>query len=122
MQIRPQPSAGQETPQDYFSLLQAFWLPDQVLERVADAVKEQVGPVLDDALNDQANVLTFNFLANSVLHEVDAQLSAAFPGELHAPNVCIHLQASQSLLATASDPKRAYCHLIRPGYLASQSE
>ncbi|BDA46634.1 Conserved oligomeric Golgi complex subunit 2 [Coccomyxa sp. Obi] len=52
----------------------------QVLERVADAVKEQVGPVLSDALNDQANVLTFNFLANSVLQEVDAQLSAAFPG------------------------------------------
>ncbi|CAL8471248.1 g10790 [Coccomyxa elongata] len=52
----------------------------QVLERVADAVKEHVGPVLDDALNDQANVLTFNFLANSVLQKVDAQLSAAFPG------------------------------------------
>jgi hypothetical protein len=56
----------------------------QVLERLAVAVKEQVGPVLADALNDQAGLHTFNFLANSVLQEADAQLAAAFPGAVRA--------------------------------------
>ena len=56
----------------------------QVLERLAVAVKEQVGAVLADALKDQAGLYTLNFLANSVLQEADAQLAAAFPGAVRA--------------------------------------
>ena len=58
---------------------------------MADAVRQRVGPVLSDAHNDQANVLTFNFMANSVLQEVDTQLSAAFPGALPCAKQSLYL-------------------------------
>ena len=52
----------------------------QVLERLADAVEAEVGPVLADSYADQAGSSTFNFLGASVLAEVDAALAAALPG------------------------------------------
>ena len=52
----------------------------QVLERLADAVEAEVGPVLQDSFADQAGASAFSFLAASVLAEADTALAAALPG------------------------------------------
>jgi hypothetical protein len=73
-----------------------------VLDRVAGAVEREVAPVLADTLQGQAGQHIFNFVANSVLAEVDARLVAAFPGKACAvfpavvgglPTMCCGLAA-----------------------------